>query len=118
MRSNREVSTPPVADGSLGRGLSAGGQRRSPDKATTAAIETLLANLEGMRSGLYFPGSALRGRGGRLSRGGLRMPFSRLTPFSWAWRWCSLASSPALAQGHVFGTVKDRRRSPDQGRDR
>ena len=27
-------------------------------------------------------------------------------PFSWARRWPLVASSPALAQGHVFGTVK------------
>ena len=75
-------------------------------QATTAAIGALLANREGMRSGLYFPGSALHGRGGRLSRGGLRMPFSRLTPVFLGTALLLVASSPALAQGHVSGTVK------------
>src|SRR6476659_4383607 len=105
MRSNREVSMPVVADGSCAEAclLAANGDAR---QATTAAIGTVLANLESMRSGLYFPGSALHGRGGRLSRGGLRMRFSRLTPVFLGAALALVASSPALAQGHVFGTVK------------
>jgi hypothetical protein len=35
------------------------------------------------------------------------MPFSRLTPLLLGLALAFLASSPALAQGHVFGTVKD-----------